>query len=104
MLAIVARFTTLPAPFLFLLDYTLSQYSSLNFEITIFNFNYFFVIIKQLISLIIWIKSTRSSLDSSLTSTFYQLITTMDSNYTTDDSSRNLMHQTNDKMCIGENA
>ena len=28
----------------------------------------------------------------------------MDSNDTTDDSGRNLTHQTNDKICIGENA
>ena len=28
----------------------------------------------------------------------------MDSDDTTDDSGRNLMHQTNDKICIGENA
>ena len=28
----------------------------------------------------------------------------MDSNDTTDDSGQNFMHQTNDKICIGENA
>ena len=28
----------------------------------------------------------------------------MDSDEKTDDSGRNLMHQTNDKICIGENA
>ena len=60
--------------------------------------------IKQLISLIIWIKSTSLSLDSSLTSTFYQSITTIDSNDTTDYSGQNLMYKTNDKIRIRENA
>ena len=69
-----------------------------------FQFILVFVIIEQLISLIIWIKITKSSLHSSLTSTLHQSITTMDSNNTTYDSGRNLMHQTNDEICIGENA
>ena len=37
-------------------------------------------------------------------STLYQSITTMDSDDTTDDRGWNLMHQTNDKIRIRENA
>ena len=46
----------------------------------------------------------RSSSYSSLTSTLHQSITTMDIDDTMDDSGQNMMHQTNDKICIGENA
>ena len=49
-------------------------------------------------------KSTRSSSDSSLTSTSHQSTTTMERVDTTDDISQNLMHQTNDEICIEENA
>ena len=45
----------------------------------------------------------RLSSDLSLTSTLHQSITTMHSDDTTDDSSCNLMHQTNDEIRIGEN-
>ena len=45
-----------------------------------------------------------SSSDSSITSTLHQSITKMDSDDTTDDTVRNLTHQTNDKICIKENA
>ena len=51
----------------------------------------------------IWIKSNRLSYYSSLTSTLYISITTIDSDDTTDDSGKNLMHQTNDEICIVEN-
>ena len=46
----------------------------------------------------------RWSSDFSLTSTLYQPTTTMDSDDTKNDSGHNLMHQTNDKIRIGENA
>ena len=69
-----------------------------------FQFLFFFVIIEQLISLIICIKSVRLSSYSYLTSTLHKSTTTMDSDETADDSGRNLMHQTNDEICIGENA
>ena len=105
MIATVAPFPTHSVPFTNLPDVVLSQYSSLNFGITIFNFNSFlFVIIKQLVYIVVWIKTMRFLLYSSLTSTLYKSITTMDSNDTMDDSGQNLMHQTNDKIYIGENA
>ena len=40
----------------------------------------------------------------SLTSTLYQLVTTMDSDDTSDDSDWNLMHQISEEIRIGENA
>ena len=43
-------------------------------------------------------------MDSSLTSTLHRSITTMDIDDATDDIGRNLMHQTNDEICIRENA
>ena len=43
-------------------------------------------------------------MDSSLTSTLHQPITTIDSNDTTDDIGRNLIHQTDDAISIGENS
>ena len=106
MISVVATFTTRPAPFVIFLDFGLSEYSSLNFNITIFKtqFIYVFVIIKQFISLMIWIKSIRPSLYYSLTSTLYQLVTTMDSDDTSDDSDWNLMHQISEEIRIGENA
>ena len=66
----------------------LSQYSSLNFEMTYFKLQLFFVfvIIEQLISLMIWIKSIRLSSSSYLTSTLHKSTTTMDSDDTADDS------------------
>ena len=81
--------------FNFCLDFVLSQYSSLNFEMTYFKFQLFFVfvIIEQLISLLIWIKIKSLSSDSSLTSIIHQSITTMDIDDRTDDSGQNLMYQ-----------
>ena len=63
-----------------------------------------FVIIKQLIYLVIWIKSTGLSLNFSLTSNLHQYSITMNNDGTTNDSGHNLMHQTNDKIGMGENA
>ena len=60
--------------------------------------------IKKLISIIIWLENRSSSSDFSLTSKLYQSIITMDSDDTTYDIVHNLMHQTNDKIRIGENA
>ena len=95
---IVAHFPTSLPLLLIILDFLLSQYSSLNFEIIYFKFQFIFifVIIEQLIYLIIWIKSTNLSLNLPITSTLHQSITTVDSNDTMYDSGRNLMHQTND--------
>ena len=90
---------------LFFLDSVLSQYSSLNLEITYskFQFIFVFVIIYQFISLIIWIKSTKYSSALSLISTLHKSITTMDSNDKMDDIGRNLMHK-NDAIRIRENS
>ena len=90
---------------LFYLDFVLSKYLSLNCKVTNFIFQFIFVIviINQLIYLIIWIEITRYSSDYSLSS-LYKSITTTDSNDTMNDGSRNLMHETNDNICIRENA
>ena len=46
----------------------------------------------------------RLSYSSYLTSTLHKSITKIYSDDTADDSGRNFMHQTNDEICIGENA
>ena len=44
------------------------------------------------------------SSDSPITLTLHKSITAMDSDDTMDDSSQNLMHQTNDEILIGESS